>query len=80
MTCRQILEREHGVDDYICSNACENDTPRAKTPDDAWEEGKLEHAVQAAICGEPEADGRGTEVKPAHLDWSRPNEWDKRHR
>lgn len=80
IACRQVLEWEHGVDDYICSNACENNTARAKTPNDAWEEDKLEHGVQATIPGKPKTDGRGTKVKPAQLDWGRPDERDKRHR
>lgn len=80
MACRQVLEREHSVDDYICSNTCEYHTPRAKSPNDAREEHELENAVQTAIPGKPKTDGRGTKVKPAQLDWGRPDERDKRHR
>ena len=80
MACRHVLEREHAVDNKIRNDANENDTPRAKTPDDAWKEGELEHAIQAAIGREPETDGCGTEVEPAQLNWCRPNQWDKHHR
>jgi len=79
MVRRQVLEWEHRVDDHIHSNTGEDDTARTKTPDNAWEEDELKHAIQAPVSGQPETNRLGTEIEPAQLDWRRPDKWDERH-
>ena len=57
ITCHHVLKQQYSVDNDIGNDAKQNDTPKAKRPDDAWKEGKLEHTIQAAIGREPETDG-----------------------
>jgi len=80
IACRQVLEWEHRVDDHEASNAREDDATGTKPSDNAWEEEKLDDTVQESISGKPETDGGGTEIKPSHLNWRRPDKWDECHR